>query len=414
MVKKRKQTPQSSTLLDFFGKGLTSSTARTAKKARLADPTYPKQDSAKSYVAKSKDIIVIDSDDDEVICVSPRPGPKPVQTRKDGHSGLPPTSKTCAPHIADHVSGELSAHTCHSDIPSGTDVLIGGLVSIKSEQQEVLPSSLPAGIPAHGSRDISPFGFPELLVPRDVDNATGPPPTTLKDCSHDRNSSLQADIPPPVDSAILEGAEWDMGDDELEFIDVETRVKPEVSEEVDIDLTIDDEDSRGDDGDLVESCPICTQRFVGMTAQVRLSYLSLPHRPHIGYQQIHEHVDLCISAPPKLSAPCGTSTPSSSKIMRPLSSLPTPQPSQGPGDASVKPEVESIGADNVFSTLMTSYKENEAWKEASSVEDRNFRPTKANGGRRKAPFYKVLQGMPIAVDAFRYGAIPNVTAYFLT
>ncbi|RDX51252.1 DRMBL-domain-containing protein [Lentinus brumalis] len=63
---------------------------------------------------------------------------------------------------------------------------------------------------------------------------------------------------------------------------------------------------------------------------------------------------------------------------------------------------------------MTSYKENEAWKEASTVEDRNFRPTKANGGRRKAPFYKVMQGMPIAVDAFRYGAIPNVTAYFLT
>ncbi|KAI0306093.1 DNA repair metallo-beta-lactamase-domain-containing protein [Multifurca ochricompacta] len=43
-----------------------------------------------------------------------------------------------------------------------------------------------------------------------------------------------------------------------------------------------------------------------------------------------------------------------------------------------------------------------------------FRPTKANGGRRKAPFYKVLHGMPIAVDAFRYGAIPGVTSYFLT
>ncbi len=63
---------------------------------------------------------------------------------------------------------------------------------------------------------------------------------------------------------------------------------------------------------------------------------------------------------------------------------------------------------------MTSHKENEAWKEAAEAEDRNFRPTKANGGRRKAPFYKVMQGMPIAVDAFRYGSIPDVTAYFLT
>ncbi|KAH7913856.1 DRMBL-domain-containing protein [Hygrophoropsis aurantiaca] len=63
---------------------------------------------------------------------------------------------------------------------------------------------------------------------------------------------------------------------------------------------------------------------------------------------------------------------------------------------------------------MSSHKENEAWKEAAVMESRTFRPTKGDAKRRQAPFYKVLQGMPIAVDAFRYGTIPGVTAYFLT
>ncbi|KAK0202728.1 DNA repair metallo-beta-lactamase-domain-containing protein [Desarmillaria ectypa] len=69
---------------------------------------------------------------------------------------------------------------------------------------------------------------------------------------------------------------------------------------------------------------------------------------------------------------------------------------------------------NAFAVLMSSHEESEAWKEASIIEDRTFQPNNSNGGRRKAPFYKVLQGMPIAVDAFKYGAIPGVTAYFLT
>ena len=313
-----------------------------------------------------------------------------------------------------------------------TDVLDEG-PPVKTDQYTfgipsalLLPSS-PEKLPEDDRREPSPFGFPALLAMQKQQDAADPPATNdapiLPDYSH---NGLYNQIPQsiqqngdtcPVEHALLAAGDWDMGDDELELIEEEcNKVKAEDDDAVDIDLTLDDDPSSAEEKP-VESCPICERELVGMSNLVRSvtrypAFLAL-----ILLQEIHDHVDACLNALPGSTTPGlkSTSASSGSKPLRPLSALQVPQmPKSEPIAGSSKFSVKQEGEGDIFATLMTSYKENEAWKEASAVEDRDFRPTKANGGRRKAPFYKVMQGMPIAVDAFRYGAIPNVTAYFLT
>lgn len=144
-------------------------------------------------------------------------------------------------------------------------------------------------------------------------------------------------------------------------------------------------------------------------------------------------------------------------VLTPLSSLPVPPHPNTEVESDHKP----TNSFNAFSFLMSRNKENEAWKEATEAEtskwgkfkqkgkgkgsvkakaevkeevlvekeeeieevgdDEEMKVIKSTKGteggdtaRRAAPFYKVMQGMPIAVDAFRYGRIPGVTAYLLT